>query len=134
MDQIESLQRRADELTRQFKETQAEEMARGVWPLDMKKDFILGAVLHLDPDFALKYEIGDAEYERYLAARKLPTSVHVSGVSEGSIAASAGIMPDDEIVTYDNERIFNGIQLLGVATRSVGITAAVSDPRDMKAL
>jgi hypothetical protein len=120
MDQIERLQRRADELAEQFKKSQADQMARGVWPLDKNKDFLLAAVLGVDPTFALKYEIGDAEYERYLTAQKRPISVHVSGVSNGSLAAKAGILPGDEIVSYDNERIFNSVQLQGLATQRSG--------------
>ena len=116
MDQIEHLQRRAEDLAEQFRKSQADQLARGVWPLDPKKDLVLGAVLGVDPTFALKYEIGDAEYERYLAAQKRSTTIHVDGVSKGSIAAGAGIVPGDEIVTYDNERIFNSVQLMGLST------------------
>lgn len=118
MGEIGRLQRRADELAEQFGISQADQMARGVWPLD-RKDFVLAAVLGVDPTFALKYEIGDAEYERYLAAQNRPTTVRVSGVSDGSIAASAGILPGDEIVMYDNERIFNSVQLQALTSQNL---------------
>jgi hypothetical protein len=56
---------------------------------------------------ALRNELGDAEYERYLAASGRPTSVAVSTVLESSPAQRAGLVPGDEIVSYDGKRIFS---------------------------
>ena len=70
--------------------------------------------ISFEPDFALKYEIGDAEYERYLAALNRPTALVVGEVLKGGVADSAGIMTGDEIVTYNNKRIFNRGQLDGL--------------------
>lgn len=56
---------------------------------------------------ALRSELGDAEYERYLAASGRPTSVAVSTVLDSSPAQRAGLMPGDEIVRYDGNRIFS---------------------------
>jgi PDZ domain len=56
---------------------------------------------------ALRTELGDAEYERYLAASGRPTSVSVSTVLESSPAQRAGLMPGDEITSYDGKRIFS---------------------------
>ena len=56
---------------------------------------------------ALRAELGDAEYERYLVANDRSTNVTVSSVIESSPAQSAGLQPGDEIVRYDGERIFN---------------------------
>ena len=56
---------------------------------------------------ALRNELGDAEYERYLAASGRPTSVAVSSVLESSPAQRAGLMPGDEITSYDGKRIFS---------------------------
>ena len=56
---------------------------------------------------ALRSELGDAEYERYLAASGRPTSVAVSSVLESSPAQRAGLMPGDEIVSYDGKRVFS---------------------------
>ena len=56
---------------------------------------------------ALRAELGDAEYERYLVANDRSTNVTISSVIESSPAQSAGLQPGDEIVRYDGERIFN---------------------------
>lgn len=56
---------------------------------------------------ALRQELGDADYERYLAANNRSTSVTISSVIESSPAQSAGLQPGDEIVRYDGERVFN---------------------------
>ena len=56
---------------------------------------------------ALRSELGEAEYERYLAASGRPTSVAVSTVLESSPAQRAGLKPGDEIVSYDGKRIFS---------------------------
>jgi C-terminal processing protease CtpA/Prc len=55
----------------------------------------------------LRDELGDADYERYLVANDRPTSVSVSSVIESSPAQSAGLLPGDEIVRYDGERVFS---------------------------
>lgn len=56
---------------------------------------------------ALRSELGDTEYERYLAASGLPTGISVSTVLDSSPAQSAGLRPGDEIVRYDGARIFS---------------------------
>ena len=55
----------------------------------------------------LRQELGDADYERYLAANGRPATVTVSSVIESSPAQSAGLLPGDEIVRYDGERVFS---------------------------
>lgn len=55
----------------------------------------------------LRAELGDADYERYLEANDRSTNVSVSSVIESSPAQSAGLMPGDEIVRYDGERVFS---------------------------
>ncbi len=55
----------------------------------------------------LRQELGDADYERYLNATGRSTNVTVSSVIESSPAQSAGLMPGDEIVRYDGERVFS---------------------------
>lgn len=59
------------------------------------------------PDDALRAELGDADYERFLEATGRSTSVAVSSVIESSPAHTAGLKPGDEIVRYDGERIFS---------------------------
>jgi hypothetical protein len=56
---------------------------------------------------ALRDELGDAEYERYLAAAGRPTSIAVSAVLDSSPAQRAGLRPGDEITSYDGKRIFS---------------------------
>ena len=61
----------------------------------------------MNPDAALRAEIGDNEYEKYLQATGRPTSVGVSSVLESSPAQRAGLQPGDQITAYDGQRIFN---------------------------
>ncbi|MEX2124362.1 MAG: PDZ domain-containing protein [Woeseia sp.] len=56
---------------------------------------------------ALRSELGDADYERYLDATGRSTSISVSNVLENSPAQRAGLRPGDQIMTYDGERIFS---------------------------
>ena len=55
----------------------------------------------------LREELGDADYERYLEANNRSTSVSVSSVIESSPAQTAGLMPGDQIIRYDGERVFS---------------------------
>jgi len=61
---------------------------------------------------ALRAELGDADYERYLSANGRSTSVTVSSVIDSSPAQSAGLQPGDEIVRYDGERVFSMTDLV----------------------
>jgi hypothetical protein len=56
---------------------------------------------------ALREELGDADYERYLVANDRSTSVTVSSVIESSPAQTAGLQAGDEILRYDGERVFS---------------------------
>jgi len=56
---------------------------------------------------ALREELGDADYERYLEANGRSTSIAVSSVIESSPAQTAGLMPGDQIIRYDGERVFS---------------------------
>ena len=56
---------------------------------------------------ALRQELGDADYERYLTANNRSTSITISSVIDSSPAQSAGLQPGDEIVRYDGERVFS---------------------------
>ena len=56
---------------------------------------------------ALREELGDAGYERYLTANGRPTRVSVSSVMDGSPALAAGMRPGDQIVGYDGQRVFS---------------------------
>lgn len=56
---------------------------------------------------ALRAELGDADYERFLAATGRPVSVGVTSVIASSAAETAGLSPGDEIVAYGGERVFD---------------------------
>lgn len=82
-----------------------------------------------DPDTALREEIGEAEYEKYLRANNRSTSVEVQGVMSSSPAASAGLQPGDEIVRYGGERVYNSRDLIEQAMDGEG-TVVVEVLRD----
>ena len=56
---------------------------------------------------ALREELGDADYERYLEANGSSTGITISSVLESSPALLAGLHVGDEIVNYDGQRIFS---------------------------
>lgn len=56
---------------------------------------------------ALRQELGEADYERYLTATGRSTSITVSSVIDSSPAQSAGLLPGDEIIRYDGARVFS---------------------------
>jgi hypothetical protein len=56
---------------------------------------------------ALRAELGEAGYERYLEANGRSTSVTVGNVIESSPAERAGLIPGDRITRYGGERIFS---------------------------
>lgn len=65
----------------------------------------------LAPELKLRQEIGDAEYEQYLAAQNRPTAVNVRNVMSASPAMSAGLQPGDQITHYGGERVFSTFDL-----------------------
>lgn len=69
---------------------------------------------------ALRTELGDADYERFLSAMGRSTTVNVAGVLASSPAERAGLEPGDEIVAYNGRRVFDIAELneltLGGAT------------------
>ncbi len=56
---------------------------------------------------ALRQELGDENYERYLEANGRSTSVGVSSIIGSSPAQVAGLQPGDEIIRYDGSRVFS---------------------------
>ncbi len=60
-----------------------------------------------DPDNALRAELGEADYERYLEAMGRATKVYVSQIVGSSQASIAGFQAGDEIVRYNGERVFD---------------------------
>jgi hypothetical protein len=55
----------------------------------------------------LRAELGEADYERYLAATGRPTRVDITAVLASSAAQTAGLQPGDQIVAYGGERVFD---------------------------
>lgn len=55
----------------------------------------------------LRDELGEADYERYLAANGRPTNVAIGSVIGSSPAQAVGLLPGDEITRYDGERVFS---------------------------
>lgn len=58
-------------------------------------------------DEALRAELGDAEYERFLEATGRPTRIGVRSVLPSSPAEQVGIQPGDQIVSYGGKRVFD---------------------------
>jgi hypothetical protein len=74
----------------------------------------------------LRTELGDSDYERYLAALGRPTSVAVREVLASSPAERVGLKPGDEVIAYGGKRVFdarelNALTLEGTAGESVVI-------------
>lgn len=55
----------------------------------------------------LREEIGEAEYEQYLAALGAPTAVGIRGVLTSSPAETAGLQSGDQVLSYAGTRVFD---------------------------
>ncbi len=64
-------------------------------------------------DTALRTELGEAGYERYLTANGRPTTIGIGNVIANSPAQEAGLQPGDQIVRYDGERVFSMMDMAG---------------------
>ena len=80
-----------------------------------------------NPESGLRAEMGDTEYEQYLAANGRPTAVDVGSVIESSPGQVAGIRPGDQITTYDGQRVFNTMDLTRQAMQGVPGDSVVVD-------
>jgi S1-C subfamily serine protease len=69
----------------------------------------------IEPHSLLRPEIGDEEYERYLQAKGLRTTVDISRVLASSPAERGGLTVGDEIVAYGGERVFTFLELNALA-------------------
>ena len=97
---------RADWLRRRLDELSMEAL-RARYEAERSGDQSASANADFGPDVALRKELGDADYERYLQALGRSTDVAVTRVFEGSPAEQAGLLPGDRIVTYDGTRVFD---------------------------
>jgi C-terminal processing protease CtpA/Prc len=80
----------------------------------------------VDTDQALRKELGDAEYERYLKAEGRPTEVRVMDVLATSAAERSGLKAGDEILSYGGTRVFdardlNALTMQGAAGGAVTV-------------
>ncbi len=84
-----------------------------------------------DLDNALRKEMGDTEYAKYLSAMGQRTDVKVMDVLASSPAEKAGLKPGDQIVSYAGERVFD-MRDLNTLTRqgTPGETVTVEVQRD----
>jgi hypothetical protein len=83
----------------------------------------------LDPQRALRKEMGDAEYERYLTATGQPTEVRVMNVLASSAAERSGLQPGDEIVSYAGTRVFDIRELSSLTTEGSSASAVTVEVR-----
>ena len=97
---------RAEWLTKRESELQMEQMQL-IFDARQAGESLDRFDVRLDPDRALRAEIGDLEYEQYLEADGRSTSVQVGTVLESSPGQRAGIQAGDEIVAYDGQRVFS---------------------------
>ena len=87
--------------------------------------------LEANPDWRLRQELGDAEYEQYLDAMGRPTEIAVQEVMASSPASRAGLASGDVIVSYNGTRIFNSAELRSFAmSGSPGTDVVVEILRD----
>jgi hypothetical protein len=84
-----------------------------------------------DIQSALRKEIGDAEYEKYLAGTGRPTNVPVMEVLASSAAEKSGLRAGDQIVSYAGTRVFEMNELNALTRQgSPGETVTVEVQRD----
>jgi len=79
----------------------------------------------------LRAELGDSDYERYLAASGRPTNVPVGQVLVDSPAETAGLKAGDRIVAYGGQRVFDMRELNALTLNGApGEPVAVDVVRD----
>jgi hypothetical protein len=79
----------------------------------------------------MRSELGDADYEKYLAGQGRPTSISVREVLSNSPAQAAGLASGDEILSYNGTRVFEMGELSRLTeTAKPGSTVVVDVERD----
>lgn len=118
-DRVQAISRRAEELRVAAMQAQYEAQRSGQ------------RVQGMDVDQALRKELGDAEYERYLKSQGRSTEVRVMEVLATSAAERSGLKAGDEIVSYNGTRVFDNRDLNTLANQaSAGGTVTVQVKRD----
>lgn len=67
--------------------------------------------LDYDPNWRLRQEIGEREYEQYINALGMPNEVRVASVMASSPASGVGLKPGDVIVSYNGTRVYSTREL-----------------------
>jgi DNA-dependent RNA polymerase auxiliary subunit epsilon len=89
------------------------------------------AGLESNPNWRLRQELGDADYERYLQAMGQSSAVTIQSVMESSPASRIGLEPGDQVVAYNGTRVFNTGELRALtAGRSAGGDVIIEILRD----
>jgi C-terminal processing protease CtpA/Prc len=118
-ERAEWLERRTQELTLQAQQAQFDAQRSGQ------------QVRGIDIEAALRNEIGDAEYEKYLTGTGRPTDVRVMDVLASSPAERAGLKPGDQIVSYGGTRVFDSGDLTALTRQGTpGEAVTVEVKRD----
>ncbi len=79
----------------------------------------------------LKEELDEEAYAAYLFASGQPNQIAVQSVLSGSSANNSGIQPGDQILRYDNQRIYNGRDLRNATTQGdINETITIEVMRD----
>ena len=116
-DRAEWINRRVQELRMQAMQAQSEARREGRPP-------------PADVEAAtLRTELGDQDYERFLAARGVPASVNVMEVLARSPGERAGLQRGDEIFSYDGKRVFNVQELNELMLVAASGESVVADVR-----
>jgi hypothetical protein len=88
-------------------------------------------VASITPLSLLRSELGDIEFAKYLDARGRRTSIGVREVLRNSPAEFAGLRPGDEIVVYNDQRVFGIDELTALTLEArAGTTVPVEVLRD----
>jgi uncharacterized membrane protein YgcG len=89
----------------------------------------------VDAQGALRKEIGDSEYEKYLTAMNRPTNVRVIEVLASSSAERSGLQAGDQIVSYAGTRVFEMSELNALTRQgNPGESVTVEVQRDGQAV
>jgi hypothetical protein len=127
-DRIDWLDRRAEELQMEARQAQAE---AGGSDEPIELDPLQAMMNVIEPHSLLRPEIGDDEYERYLQAKGLRTTVEISRVLASSPAEQGGLTEGDEIVAYGGQRVFSFLELSSLAAKQTsGESVLVEIKRD----
>ncbi|MEJ0098348.1 MAG: PDZ domain-containing protein [Pseudomonadota bacterium] len=118
-DRAEWINRRTQELELQQQQAQADAQRNGT------------PFRRVDTETALRKDMGDAEYEKYLSALGQPTNVRVMDVLATSAAEKSGLKAGDQIVSYAGTRVFDNDDLTTLTRQGTpGETVTVEVQRD----